>query len=116
MNRGFGARLDSGLGAEGAHEAIHLDGRDGLAASGRHLQCGSRKPVVVSLVLGLEPPAPVGVTMVPSSHLGEEDRRLGRLALREDHAVLAILVGPVLEQLTGDRRDAAGVFRTGGGS
>src|SRR4051794_2506969 len=44
--------------------------------------------------------------MVPSRDLGEEDRRLGRVALREDHAVLAILVGPVLEQLAGDRRDA----------
>jgi hypothetical protein len=44
---------------------------------------------------------------VPSRDLGEEDRRLGRLALREYHAVLAILVGPVLEQLAGDRRDAA---------
>ena len=43
--------------------------------------------------------------MVPSRNLGEEDRRLGRLALREDDAVLAILIGPVLEQLAGDRRD-----------
>src|SRR5207248_1352713 len=51
--------------------------------------------------------APVGVPMVPSRDLGEEDRRLGRLALRKDDAVLAILVGPVLEQLAGDRRDAA---------
>ena len=78
-----------------------------LPASGRHLQGRSRKPVVVSLVLGLEPPAPVGVPVVPARDLGEEDRRLGRLALREDDAVLAVLVGPVLEQLAGDRRDAA---------
>jgi hypothetical protein len=60
----------------------------------------------VSLVLDLQPPPPpVGVPMAPSRNLGEEDRRLGRLALREDNAVLAILVSPVLEQLAGDRRD-----------
>ena len=44
---------------------------------------------------------------MPARDLGEKDRRLSRLALREDDAVLAVLVGPVLEQLAGDRRDAA---------
>ena len=60
----------------------------------------------MGLVLGLEPLAPVGVAVRAARDLGQEDRRLGRFALREDDAVLASRVGPVLEQLAGDRRDA----------
>ena len=76
-----------------------------LPRAGRHLQRDAGQAVVVRLVLGLEPLAPVGVAGAVRADLGEEDRRLGRLALREDDAVLAIRVGPVLEQLAGDRRD-----------
>ncbi len=63
------------------------------------------RPSLCVGVLGLEPAAEVGLA-VPPGDLGQEDRRLGGLALAEQHPVLAGGVGPVLEQLAGDRRDA----------
>ena len=46
-----------------------------------------RQPVVVERVLGLEP-APVVGAAVPTGDLGEEDRRLGGLALAEEHRLV----------------------------
>ena len=60
------------------------------------------------VVLGverLEAGAEVGLA-VPPRHLGQVDRRLGRLALAEQHPVLASGVGPVEQQLAGHRGDA----------
>ena len=72
---------------------------DGLAGARGHLERSPREPAVVRLVLGLEPLAPVGVRRMSARDLGQEDRCLGRLALGEDDAVLAVRVGPVLEEL-----------------
>ena len=47
------------------------------------------RPSLWSCVLGLEPAAVVGGA-VPTGDLGEEDRRLGRLALAEEHRVVAV--------------------------
>ena len=62
---------------------------DRLAGAGRHLQRDARQPVVVESVLRLEPPAVVG-RAVAAGDLGEEDRRLGRLALAEQHRLVAV--------------------------
>ncbi len=57
------------------------------------------------LLLGQQP-LPVAVAAPASGDLGQEDRRLGRLPLAEQHPVLAPRVGPVLQQLAGRRGDA----------
>ena len=71
----------------------------------------AREPVVVELVLRLEPAAPVGGA-VAAGDLGQEDRGLGRLALAEQDAVLAVGAGrPSAEQLAGVGRDPVPVAR-----
>jgi hypothetical protein len=57
-------------------------------------------------VLGLEPLAPVRVAVRAARNFGQEDGRLGRIALGEDDPVFAVPVRPVLQQVTGYRRDA----------
>ncbi len=54
----------------------------GCRADGGHLQGDPGQPGIVLLVVIGQPAAPVGVA-VPAGDLGEEDRRLGRLALAE---------------------------------
>ena len=86
---------------------------DGLARAGGHLQRHARQPVVVQLVLGFEP-APVVGGAVAAGDLGEEDRRLRRLALAEQHRLVAVRRpgSPVGQQLAGVRGDAVPVAGT----
>ena len=67
------------------------------------------RPVVVRRVLGLEPARASRASPCRPGDLGEEDRRLGRLALAEQDAVPRArrLAAQCCEQLAGDRRDAA---------
>ncbi len=73
-----------------------------LAGAGGHLQRHPGQARVVVAVEGIEPGAVVGRAMT-ARHLGEEDGRLGRLALAVKHPVLAGGVGPVEHQLATDR-------------
>ena len=81
----------------------------GLARPRCHLQTDSRKSIVVESVLVGHDRAIVGP--LATGDLSQEDRRLSRFPLTEQHPVVARRIGPVLEQLAGVRghsRVAAG--------
>jgi len=80
----------------------------GLAGAGRHLQCDARQPVVVKVVLGLEPSPIIGGAMT-TGDLGQKDRGLDRLALAEQHGLVAD--GPVRQELARVGRGAVPVVR-----
>ncbi len=99
-------------GVAGAEDLVrHLPGdqhrhHDGLAAAGGHLDADARQPAVVKGVLRRDAGAEVGLA-VTTRHLGHVDRRLGRLPLAEQHRVLPGGIGPVEEELAGDRSHPA---------
>src|SRR5207244_3722275 len=68
-----------------------------------HLEPDARQTVV----LGLDAGAEIGRAL-PAGHLGQEDRRLSRLALAVEDRVFTLgrARRPVLEQLAGNGRDA----------
>ncbi len=76
---------------------------DRLARPGRHLECNPRESTVVLGVLVVQVRSPVLERRhpgdSPAADLGQEDRRLGRLALGKEDPVVTVRVGPVEEQL-----------------
>ena len=77
---------------------------DGLAGACRHLQCDPVQAEVAGGVRLVELVADPGVARLLGG-LGEVDRGLGGFALREQDRIVALGVGPVLEEAAGGGRD-----------